>query len=136
MFRMKSAAVLTLALGLLAASLAYAQSSTTPSGTDAAKPATEPAKPAAKATTTSSTHHKSSSKSAPKVDINSASKEDLMKVPGIGDATADKIIAGRPFKSKSDLEHKGIMNKAEYQKASAHIIAHQEKAEAATTEKK
>lgn len=127
MFRMKSAAAVV-ALVLFAAPLALAQGST-PSGT-------EPAKPAAKAATTTSTHHHStSSKSAPKVDINSASKEDLMKVPGIGDATADKIIAGRPFKSKSELESKGIMNKAEYQKASAHIIAHQEKA-AATTEKK
>ena len=145
MFRMKSAAALTLALGLFAAPLAFAQGSTTPSGTDAAKPAaepakpaTEPAKPAAKATTTSSTHHhKSSTKSTAKVDINSASKEDLMKVPGITEDSAEKIIAGRPFKSKSELESKGIVTKAEYQKMSAHVIAHQEKAAATpATEKK
>ena len=124
MFRMKSAAAVV-ALVLFAAPLALAQG-TTPSGT-------EPAKPAAKSTSTH--HHSTSSKSAPKVDINSASKEDLMKVPGIGDATADKIIAGRPFKSKSELESKGIVTKSEYSKISAHVIAHQEKA-AATTEKK
>jgi len=144
MFRMKSAAALTLALGLFAAPLAFAQGSTTPSGTDAAKPAAEPAKPATEpakpaAKSTSSTHHhkSSSSKSMAKVDINSASKEDLMKLPGITEDSAEKIIAGRPFKSKSELESKGIVTKAEYSKLSPHVIAHQEKAAAApATEKK
>jgi DNA uptake protein ComE-like DNA-binding protein len=58
-----------------------------------------------------------------KVDINTASKEDLAKLPGIGDAIADKIIAGRPFTSKSELLSRGLMNKAEYAKASSHVIA-------------
>src|SRR5262249_4501231 len=133
MSRMKSVYTLTaLALLISAASLANAQGTSGTSSPASTAPATStaPAKPAS-----STHHHSTSSKSAPKVDINSASKEELMKVPGIGDATADKIIAGRPFKSKSELESKGIMNKAEYQKATSHIVAHQEKA-AASTEKK
>jgi DNA uptake protein ComE-like DNA-binding protein len=125
MFRMKSAAAVV-ALVLFAAPLALAQGAT-PSGTEPAKPAEKPA--------TTAHHSSTSTKSAPKVDINSASKEQLMKLPGVGDATADKIIAGRPFKSKSELESKGIMTKTEYNKVSAHVVAHQEKA-AATTEKK
>jgi DNA uptake protein ComE-like DNA-binding protein len=61
-----------------------------------------------------------------RIDINSASKEQLMALPGMDDAMADKIIAGRPFKAKSDLLHKSILTKAEYSKVSTHIIAKQE----------
>src|SRR5262245_23141493 len=78
--------------------------------------------------------HKSSgkkakaTKSVPKVDINSATKEDLMKLPGIGDAIADKIIAGRPFKTKGELLSKKIVNKGQYSKMRSLIIAKQEAA--------
>ena len=42
---------------------------------------------------------------APKpVDINSAPKSELMKLPGVGAAEAQKIIAGRPFLSKARLK--------------------------------
>jgi competence protein ComEA len=60
-----------------------------------------------------------------KVDINSATKEELMKLPGIGDAIADKIIAGRPYKSKSELVSKKMMGKAAYNKVARRIIAKQ-----------
>jgi competence protein ComEA len=66
-------------------------STTVPATTPAAKPAAKKA---------------SARKAAPAkemVDLNSASKEDLMKLPGIGDAIADKIIAGRPYKNVDDL---------------------------------
>lgn len=56
---------------------------------------------------------KSGGKTAPTsaVDINSASQADLVKVPGIGDATAKKIIAGRPFTSVADLSKAGLSAK-------------------------
>ncbi len=63
---------------------------------------------------------------APKTDINSASKEDLMKLPGIADATADKIMAGRPYKTKGELVQKKIVTKAQYAKIRMMIIAKQE----------
>lgn len=111
----------------LAAPLAFAQGSsapaTTPSSTPAAAPAAEPAK-AAPAEKHSS--KKSSKSEAAKIDINSCSKEELMKLPGVGDVTADKIIAGRPYKSKKDIETKKIVTSKEYSKISAHIIAKQE----------
>ena len=124
MFR-KSIVPVAVALGLLAAPLAFAQSAST--STDAKSPATQTA-PAAKAPVKAHTMKHA----MPKVDINSASKEELMKLPGIGDATADKIVAARPFKSKSELLSKGLVNKAQYAKLSAHVIAKQEPTAAAS----
>jgi competence protein ComEA len=104
------------------------------SSASAAKPAESAmsSQPATTAHTTeakpaSSTSH-SSTKSAPKVDLNSATREELIKLPGIGEATADKIIAARPFKSKSELTSKGIVTKKEYEAIAAKVIAHQEAA--------
>jgi DNA uptake protein ComE-like DNA-binding protein len=77
------------------------------------------------AATKSKTHMAAHTKRMPAVDINSASKEDLMKLNGITDETAEKIIAGRPYKSKAELAKKSILTKAEYAKVRTHIIAKQ-----------
>ncbi|MDQ6665328.1 MAG: helix-hairpin-helix domain-containing protein [Acidobacteriota bacterium] len=45
---------------------------------------------------------------ATKVDINSANEADLDKLPGVGPATAKKIIAGRPYTSPTDLSRAGV----------------------------
>ena len=43
------------------------------------------------------------------VNINTASKEELMSLKGIGSATADAIIAARPFNEIDDIKKvKGI----------------------------
>jgi len=62
-----------------------------------------------------------------KIDINAASREELVKLPGIGEATAQKIIDNRPYKSKDQLKSKKIVSAAEYDKIKEKIIAHQKK---------
>ncbi len=44
----------------------------------------------------------------PRVDINNASEKDLETLPGVGAATARKIIAGRPFSTVEDLSRIGM----------------------------
>ena len=46
-----------------------------------------------------------------KIDINSASQAELEKLPGVGEATAKKIVAGRPYQSVSDLSKAGVSKK-------------------------
>ena len=59
----------------------------------------------------------------PRVDINSASKEELKKLPGITDAYADKIIAGRPYPTKAYLITRGIIPYAVYTPLKNRLLA-------------
>src|SRR5262247_4128653 len=43
-----------------------------------------------------------------KIDINSATADELTSLNGVGEATAKKIIAGRPYASVDDLAKAGV----------------------------
>ncbi len=58
------------------------------------------------------------------VDINSATKEQLDALPGIGAAYSQKIIDGRPYNSKRDLLTRKIVPEKTYDGIQDKIIAH------------
>lgn len=70
------------------------------------------------------------------VDINSAGKAELKKLPGISDAQADKIIAGRPYLSKAKLVTQDILPRETYEGLKALVIARQNQAAADELSKK
>jgi competence protein ComEA len=57
------------------------------------------------------------------LDLNSATKEQLMSLPGVGAAQADRIIAGRPYQQPNDLVTRRIMPKGEYDKVADRLTA-------------
>ena len=59
------------------------------------------------------------------VDINSASAEELDKLPGVGPARAKAIIANRPYGGKDDLNNPKIIPPNVYNQIKDKIIARQ-----------
>ena len=92
----------------------------------------EPAKkePAKKTTTgaaktTEKSAQKVEKKTAVLLDINSAKKDELMTLKGIGDAYSAAIIKGRPYSRKDELVQKKIIPQATYDGIKDQIIAKQ-----------
>ena len=74
------------------------------------------APPAAQAQTRATT-------AANPIDLNSASRDDLMALEGIGEVKADAIIRSRPFKAKTELVERRIVPEALYEKIADKVFA-------------
>jgi competence protein ComEA len=66
-----------------------------------------------------------SDKASELVDINSASSEELDKLPGVGPTRAKAIIANRPYNGKDDLAQRKIIPRNIYNQIKDKIIARQ-----------
>ena len=96
-----------------------AQSPATTGPTPAPKPAiSAPAQPTAPAAT-------GTTPQATLLDINTATKDQLDKLPGIGAVRAEAIIKGRPYKGKNELLDRKIVPEAAYNGIKDQIVARQ-----------
>jgi DNA uptake protein ComE-like DNA-binding protein len=64
---------------------------------------------------------------AARVDINHASADELMKVPGMTRVWADRIVRFRPYRTKQDLVDRGVLTTAVYDRIKDSVIAHRDK---------
>jgi DNA uptake protein ComE-like DNA-binding protein len=62
-----------------------------------------------------------------RIDINHATLDELLKVPGMTRSWAGRIVRFRPYRTKQDLLDKGIVSDEVYDRIKDFVIAHREK---------
>ncbi len=59
-----------------------------------------------------------------RVDINHASTDELLKVPGMTPTWAGRIVRFRPYRTKQDLHDRGVVTSSVYDRIKDYVIAH------------
>jgi DNA uptake protein ComE-like DNA-binding protein len=62
-----------------------------------------------------------------RIDINHASVNELLKVPGMTRSWAGRIVRFRPYHTKQDLVERGVVTNQVYVRIKDYVIAHREK---------
>ena len=81
----------------------------------------------AQAGTTTSAASQMAKAAADKLDLNTATVDQLKELPGIGDAYSKKIADNRPYANKTQLVSRKVIPQATYDKIKDLIIARQAK---------
>ena len=72
---------------------------------------------------TASAQTRATTGAANPIDLNSASRDSLMSLEGIGEVKADAIIRSRPFRAKTELVERRIIPEALYDKIADKVFA-------------
>ena len=64
---------------------------------------------------------------AARVDINHASVDELLKIPGMTRSWAGRIVRFRPYRTKQDLLERGVVSSEVYDRIKDYVIAHRDK---------
>jgi DNA uptake protein ComE-like DNA-binding protein len=59
-----------------------------------------------------------------RIDINRATADELLKVPGMTPSWAGRIVRYRPYRTKQELLDKGVVSGKEYDRIKDYVIAH------------
>ncbi len=73
--------------------------------------------------------HKTSAEAPPpaaRIDINHASADELLKVPGMTPSWAGRIVRFRPYRTKQDLLDLGVLPSEVYDRIKDYVIAHRD----------
>ncbi len=62
-----------------------------------------------------------------RLDVNHASLEQLLTIPGLTRSWAGRIVRYRPYRSKQDLLEKGVVSSEVYDRIRNYVIAHRDK---------
>lgn len=62
-----------------------------------------------------------------RIDINHASTNELLKVPGMTPSWAGRIVRFRPYRTKTDLLNRGVLPSGVYDRIRDYVIAHRDK---------
>jgi DNA uptake protein ComE-like DNA-binding protein len=63
-----------------------------------------------------------------RLDINDATVEELLRIPGMTKTWAGRIVRYRPYRTKQDLLDRGIVSPKIYARIKDYVIAHRERA--------